>query len=142
MIIQEFVDLRILLVDDSKMTRHLALGLLKEFGINEVYQVPNAAKAIKILEKNYKEKTPFDLIFTDINMPGLNGVELLRKIKEHRIFGKTPIIMMSSVGDQDTILQAVDHGADEYIIKPITAEKLEEKIKKVFPVIKSNRSKA
>ena len=79
----------------------------------------------------------FDFLITDWNMPGMPGVELLRKVRADERLAKLPVLMLTAESKREQIIEAAQAGGSGYVIKPFTATVLKEKIDKIFP-IKSN----
>ncbi|MDR2143587.1 MAG: response regulator [Treponema sp.] len=116
---------KILAVDDQAEVINIISDFLE--GKYEVYPAKTTAKAFSLLHK-----TKFDLILLDILMPGMNGIEFLKYIKEQVWYENTPVIFVSSESDFKTVAQAVNLGADGYIKKPIEKEILLTKIQAVI----------
>ena len=112
---------KILAVDDQPEI----LGIIADFleGEYEVYQAKTTAKATALLRT-----TNFDCILLDFLMPGMSGIEFLEYIQEQTWYEKTPVIFVSSESDFQTVLQAVKHGAIDYIKKPIEKDLLLAKV--------------
>jgi two-component system, chemotaxis family, chemotaxis protein CheY len=120
--------MRILIADDSKSTRYVAKSMLKELGYKDINIVVNGQLAVKALEAARLENQRFDIVILDINMPRMTGIEVLEWIKTHRFLKNTKVIMQTTQNEVETILKAAELGADGYIIKPFTIDKLKEKL--------------
>lgn len=114
---------RILVVDDEVGALTL-IGIMLDRGGFDVVKAQNANQALLILEK----ETP-DLIILDIMMPGMNGIELCRAIREMERFADTPILILSTRSDADSIIQGMDAGATSYLPKPILHHDLVTKVR-------------
>jgi two-component system, NtrC family, response regulator PilR len=101
---------KILVTDDEPLMRNLLLKILESEG----YQVAMASSGAEALEHLQKEK--FDLLLSDVKMPGISGFELLKKVKAE--YQDMAVIMMTAYGEAFSIKQALIDGADEYITKP------------------------
>jgi len=103
---------RLLVVDDDEMSRVLLSRLIKKFG----YKVDTAESGLDApdLIKNQQ----YDLVFLDVLMPNLNGLELLEKIKSDNDIKSTSVVMISSNSDRDVIKQCASLGAKDYVVKP------------------------
>ena len=102
---------KILIVDDEKnMCRSLEILLEGETNC-KTFSVTSAEAAIKVLDK-----TDYDLVVTDLTMPGMNGMELLRYIKEH--YSQTQVIMMTAYSSVQSAIEAIKNGAYDYLLKP------------------------
>ncbi len=106
---------KILVVDDMKMVRSSMKRFLKKLGYNNVIEATNGFEAIE----KFTSESP-DFLFMDVVMPELNGNEALRQIREKD--QETPIVMLSSVADQEVIDQCESLGISGYIIKPLTID--------------------
>lgn len=125
--------MKILIVDDGKTTRKILKLFLKELGFKECFVAGDGVTALSLLEEAKKKDDPFELILLDVNMPRMNGLELLAALKEHPLLKNIPVIMQTTEKQSGTILKAADLGASNYIVKPVTKEKL---IEKCLPFLK------
>lgn len=114
---------RILIVDDEKGVRE-SLPLIFE----DKYEVVVAANGEEALQKIKSQQ--IDLVLLDVRMPGISGVETLRKIKE--INEGIKVIMLTAVLDVETGIEALQLGADDYIVKPIDVFKMQKKTDEIF----------
>lgn len=119
--------MRILVVDDFNTMRRIVKNILKQLGFENVGEAENGQEALEVLKK---EK--FDFVITDWNMPVMNGLDLLKAIKADAALKDIPVMMVTAEAQQQNIVEAVKSGASNYIVKPFTAEVLEEKINKIF----------
>ena len=120
--------MKILIVDDGSVTRKVSKSILKNLGFRDVYISANAKHGLQCLERAFESNDEFDLVFLDINMPDMTGLELLKIIKSHRFLKKTKVVMQTSESEADVILEAAELGASNYIIKPIDEEQVREKL--------------
>ncbi len=118
--------LKVLIVDDSLIMRRNIKKYLTSLGHNIIGEAKNANEALDFC----KENKP-NLITMDISMPGMNGLEVINKIKN--ISQYFSIIMITSYGNNSFVKSALQEGAQGYILKPVTAEKLYESISKIYP---------
>ena len=107
--------LDVLIVDDSAAIRKILQRVLRQAG--------DGTEAVEIL----KDRS-FGLILTDINMPNMDGLQLLATIKEMKHLKNVPVIMITTEGGQGKVLEAVQLGATGYVRKPFTAEQIKEKL--------------
>ena len=115
---------RILIVDDSEMTRRLISTAVRGLGDIEYEEAKDGFEALQKLPT-----TPFDLLFVDINMPNINGLELIDYCKQSEQYQHIPIIIIStedSLKDQE---RGLELGASDYLLKPIQLDRLIEVIK-------------
>lgn len=121
------VNMKVLVVDDFKTMRMIFRKILKELGFTNISEADDGKTA---LEELRKEK--FDLVLCDWNMPEMPGIELLNTIRSDDELKDLPFVMVTAEGQKDTIIAAVEAGINAYILKPLTAEKVSQKITKVF----------
>ena len=105
--------LRILIVDDSELNRELLAGMLEDE--YEIYQVENGKKAIDILEENREQ---FKLVLLDINMPVMDGYEVLSIMKRRKWLDKLPVIVISAEISGESVKKAYELGASDYFVRP------------------------
>lgn len=106
----------IMIVDDEEIIRESFLHWFEKYG----HRVAVAASGFEALEK--LEKVPFELLFVDIKMPGMNGIELLEKVKEE--YPETIVIIITAYGSIETAVTAMQMGATDYLLKPFKPEQL------------------
>jgi len=120
-------DLRFLIVDDFSTMRRIVRGLLKEIGYNNADEAEDGAVALTALRAN-----KFDFVVSDINMPVMNGFELLTAIKADDSLKHLPVLMVTAEARKEDIVRAAQEGAAGYIVKPFTKATLEEKVQKIM----------
>ena len=120
-------DLKFLIVDDFSTMRRIVRGLLKEIGYNNAEEAEDGAVALNML-KNAK----FDFVVSDINMPNMNGFELLASVKKDDSLKHIPVLMVTAEARKEDIVRAAQDGAAGYIVKPFTKATLEEKVQKIM----------
>ncbi len=126
---------KILCVDDDEAIRKLCTIYLAKRGYR-VEAVANGVEALKLVES----KGPPDLVVTDVNMPLMNGLELVKRLREDRRTARTPIIVLSAAKQEQDILAGYSHGADDYIGKPIDLAVLAAKIETILRQTRSSTS--
>jgi two-component system chemotaxis response regulator CheY len=119
--------LRFLIVDDFSTMRRIIRGLLKEAGYVEADEAEDGQVG---LQKLYGSQ--FDFVITDINMPNMNGLEMLANMKQDEKLKDIPVLMITAEASKDDVLRAAQIGADGYIVKPFSKATLEEKISKIL----------
>jgi two-component system, chemotaxis family, chemotaxis protein CheY len=117
----------ILIVDDFASMRRIIKGTLKSIGFSNFIEAEDGILALKTLEK---EK--IDLIISDWIMPNMNGLEFLKAVKKDDRFKGIPFIMVTAEGQKGNVLEAINAGVSNYIVKPFTPETLQSKLKKVL----------
>jgi CheY-like chemotaxis protein len=121
----KFEGLKALVVDDYENTRKRLVNELVRLGLG-VTEAANGLEALDILRG-----TPFDLIFTDIVMPEMDGFELCEEVRKTPEFRDIPIVVVSTHVDGNYIIKALRLGADDYLSKPIEAELVEKVIARI-----------
>jgi two-component system chemotaxis response regulator CheY len=119
------MSLDVLIVDDSAAIRKILQRVLVQAEV-PLGKVHEAADGVEALEKLKTEKV--GLILSDINMPNMDGIELLSKLKADDAYKAVPIVMVTTEGSQARVLQALELGAAGYVKKPFTAEQIKEKL--------------
>ena len=118
---------KVMTVDDSRTMRDMVSYTLKSAGF-EVLEAEDGAKALQVLER-----TPVDLVITDVNMPNMDGVTLVRRLRALAHFRSTPILILTTEGGDDKKSQGRAAGATGWIVKPFAPDKLLQVISKVCP---------
>jgi len=119
--------MKVLVVDDSKAVRKIVKNMLKNLGY-EVYEAENGENALELLY----EHDWFDLILLDWNMPEMDGYEFLKIVKKNPKWRNIKIMMVTSENQQQSVLEALNAGADEYLMKPFDQKMLLTKIEMVM----------
>lgn len=121
--------MKILIVDDSRIMRNIVKNTLISLGYeeSEFVEASNGVEAFLHIERN-----KFDFILLDWNMPMLNGLELIRRLRDIEKHKNLPIIMVTSEAAKYSVVEAVKAGANNYIIKPFSEKSFAEKIKRVL----------
>jgi two-component system chemotaxis response regulator CheY len=116
-----------LVVDDSKTIRTILGRILKELGY-EVCEAGNGKEALKVMES---EKAAVNLVLADWNMPEMNGLELLKQLRQDPDLASLKVIMVTTETELDHMVSALEAGANEYVMKPFTKDILKEKLELV-----------
>jgi two-component system chemotaxis response regulator CheY len=119
----------ILVVDDFSTMRRIIKGLLQDLGYCNITEADDGLTALPLLKAGN-----FDLLITDWNMPGMQGVELLRQVRADERLKKLPVLMLTAEAKREQIVEAAQAGVSGYVIKPFTAVTLKEKLDKIFAV--------
>jgi two-component system chemotaxis response regulator CheY len=122
-----------LVVDDSKTIRIILSRILRELGY-EVCEAGNGKEALKVMES---EKAAVNLVLADWNMPEMNGLELLKQLRQDPDLASLKVIMVTTETELDHMVSALEAGANEYVMKPFTKDILKEKLELVgiLPVV-------
>lgn len=116
-------DLRFLIVDDFSTMRRIVRNLLKESGFSDADEAEDGLVALHKLQAS-----KFDFVVTDINMPNMNGFQLLSAIKTDDKLKHLPVLMVTAEARKEDIVAAAQGGAAGYIVKPFTKATLEDKV--------------
>ena len=120
-------ELRFLVVDDFSTMRRIVRNLLKESGYTEADEAEDGVVALQKLRNSN-----FDFVVSDINMPNMNGFQLLAEIKKDDKLKHLPVLMVTAEAKKENIIAAAQAGANGYVVKPFTAAILDEKLAKIF----------
>ena len=121
-------EMKFLIVDDFSTMRRIVRGLLEEIGIDHAEEAEDGAVALTMLRA-----AKYDFVISDINMPVMNGFELLSAIKADDSLKHLPVLMVTAEARKEDIVRAAKDGAAGYIVKPFTKATLEEKVRKIVP---------
>ena len=118
---------KFLVVDDFGTMRRIVGGLLRELGVDQVTEAEDGLDALGKLSHG-----GVDFIVSDWNMPKLNGLELLKRVRADVATATLPFLLVTAEGRKENIVEAAQAGADGYIVKPFTAMVLGEKIAQIL----------
>jgi two-component system, chemotaxis family, chemotaxis protein CheY len=121
------LNMKVLIVDDFATMRRILKNIMKQIGFSDITEADNGKNALKILKSQ-----PIDLVLCDWNMPEMPGIDVLNTVRADDDLKATPFIMVTAEAQKENILEAVKAGVSSYVVKPFTAETVEEKLKKVF----------
>ena len=119
--------MKILVVDDFSTMRRIIKNLLRDLGFTNTTEADDGTTALPMLQKG-----SFDFLVTDWNMPGMQGIDLLRAMREDPELSSIPVLMVTAESKREQIIEAAKAGVNGYIVKPFTALTLKEKIHKIF----------
>ncbi len=114
---------RVLVADDSSTMRKIILRSLQAVGVTEVTEAADGTEAVAMFKPN-----EFDMVLTDWNMPGKTGLEVVQEIRA--MDADVPIIMVTTEAEKGRVMQAIQAGVSDYLVKPFTADTLREKLEK------------
>ena len=119
----------VLIVDDSAAIRKILTRVLRQTDLpfGEIHEAGDGTEAVDILKSRN-----FGLVLSDINMPNMDGLEMLGKIKSDMALKDVPVIMVSTEGSQTKVIEAVQLGASGYVRKPFTPEQIKDKLAGLF----------
>ena len=119
--------MKILIVDDFSTMRRIIKNLLRDLGFNNTHEADDGNTALPMLKSG-----GFDFLITDWNMPGMQGIDLLRAVRSDPNLNSLPVLLVTAEARRDQIVLAAEAGVNGYIVKPFTAQTLKEKIDKIF----------
>jgi two-component system, chemotaxis family, chemotaxis protein CheY len=120
-------NMKILVVDDMVTMRRIVKNILKQLGFANVDEAENGQEALQKLRLD-----TYGFVVSDWNMPVMTGIDMLRAIRADEKLKTTPVLMVTAEAQQSNLIEAVQAGVSNYIVKPFTAETLQEKITKIF----------
>lgn len=120
-------NMKILIVDDFSTMRRIIKNLLRDLGFNNTQEADDGLTALPILQSG-----SFDFLVTDWNMPGMQGIDLLKEVRKDAALATLPVLMVTAESKREQIVEAAQAGVNGYIVKPFTAQTLKEKIDKIW----------
>ena len=121
-------NMKILSVDDFSTMRRIVKNILRQLGYNNVEEAENGDDALTVLRRN-----KFDLVISDWNMPVKSGIELLKEVRADPSLKDIKFLMVTAEAERENVIQAIQAGVNNYVLKPFTAKILEEKLASIFP---------
>ncbi len=118
---------KVLIAEDSIASRRALSFVVKKLGYIPV-EATNGFEAVELAKRD-----PPGMIMLDVMMPRMNGLEALKKIRDHRPTASVPVVMLTSLTDSETVVEAVQAGANDYVVKPYTADIIAQRLKKYMP---------
>ena len=125
------MSLNVLIVDDSKVVRKIITKTLKLTGISisQIHDAGNGKEALEVMNDEW-----IDIVFTDINMPVMGGVEMVEKMDKDGLMKTIPVIVISTEGSETRIEQLTKKGVKAYLRKPVTPEELRDVVKDILGI--------
>ena len=120
-------EIKVLVVDDFSTMRRIEKNSLKQIGFNSMVEADDGTTALEVLKKE-----DVGLIVSDWNMPKMSGLEFLKTVRSDAATKDVPFVMVTAESQKDNVLEAVQAGVSNYVVKPFTPDKLEEKLKEVL----------
>lgn len=118
---------KFLVVDDFSTMRRIVRNLLKELGYTNVEEAEDGVDGLNKLQNG-----DFDFVVSDWNMPNMDGLTMLQKVRADAATASLPVLMVTAEAKKENIIAAAQAGANGYIVKPFTAATLDEKLSKIF----------
>lgn len=119
--------MKFLVVDDSPTMRRIVINALKSFGWEDIVEAEDGQDALNKLNAN-----PIEFVITDWNMPNMTGLELTKAIRSHPNFNTLPILMVTTRGLKQDIIEALQAKVNNYVVKPFTPQVLREKMDSIL----------
>jgi len=120
-------NMKILIVDDFSTMRRIIKNLLRDLGFANTQEADDGLTALPMLKTG-----SFDFLVTDWNMPGMQGIDLLKAVRADAELAGLPVLMVTAEQKREQIIEAAQAGVNGYVVKPFTAQTLKEKIDKIF----------
>jgi two-component system chemotaxis response regulator CheY len=121
------LNMKILVVDDMSTMRRIVKNILKQLGFSNMEEAENGQEALQKLRTE-----PFGFVVSDWNMPVMPGIEMLRAIRADEKLKHIPVLMVTAEAQKENLIEAIQAGVNNYVVKPFTAETMQEKINKIF----------
>ncbi len=120
-------DMKILIVDDFSTMRRIIKNLLRDLGFSNTSEADDGNTALPMLKSG-----SFDFLVSDWNMPGMQGIDLLKAVRSDPDLSTLPVLLVTAESKKEQIIEAAQAGVNGYIVKPFNATTLKEKIEKIF----------
>ncbi|MGB0936605.1 MAG: chemotaxis response regulator CheY [Colwellia sp.] len=120
-------NMKILVVDDFSTMRRIVKNLLRDLGFTNISEADDGNTALPMLQGG-----DFDFVVTDWNMPGMQGIDLLKAIRADSSLSHIPVLLITAEAKKEQIVMAAQAGVNGYIVKPFTAATLKTKLDKIF----------
>ncbi len=120
-------NMKILVVDDMSTMRRIVKNILKQLGFSNMDEAENGQEALQKLRAD-----TFGFVVSDWNMPVMPGIEMLRAIRADEKLKHIPVLMVTAEAQKENLIEAIQAGVNNYVVKPFTAETMQEKINKIF----------
>ena len=119
--------IKVLIVDDFSTMRRILKNILKQIGYSDIEEAEDGNCALARLRQG-----GFGLVVSDWNMPNMTGLELLKAIRADNVLNNMPVLMVTAEAKKENVIDAIQAGVNNYVVKPFTAVALKEKIEKIF----------
>ena len=120
-------NMKILIVDDFSTMRRIIKNLMRDLGYNNTAEADDGNTALPMLKSG-----GYDFLITDWNMPGMQGIDLLKAVRNDPDIANLPVLLVTAEAKKEQIIEAAQAGVNGYIVKPFNAATLKEKIEKIF----------
>ncbi len=120
--------IKVLVVDDFSTMRRIVKNLLKQLGFERMEEAEDGQQAYHKLTS----EGGFQFVVSDWNMPNMDGLDLLKKVRSDPALKDMPFLMITAEAEKHKVIEAIKAGVSNYVVKPFTAEVLKEKLDKIF----------
>ena len=127
--------IKVLVVDDMSTMRRIVKNVLRQIGFSDIIEAENGQDALTKLKAG-----GFGLVVSDWNMPVMQGIELLRAVRADAELKSLPFLMVTAEAQKENLIEAVQAGVSNYVVKPFTAEVLQGKLEKIFAHVQSPKT--
>lgn len=127
--------IKVLVVDDMSTMRRIVKNVLRQIGFLNIVEAENGQEALTKLKAG-----GFGLVVSDWNMPVMQGIELLRAVRGDTELKTIPFLMVTAEGQKENLIEAVQAGVSNYVVKPFTAEVLQGKLEKIFTNVQTAKT--
>ena len=124
------LSLKVLVVDDFSTMRRIVKNLLKQIGYSDIEEAEDGVQALSKLQNG-----GFGLVVSDWNMPNMDGLDLLKAVRQEPAIKDMPVLMVTAEAEKEKVITAIQAGVNNYVVKPFTGEILKEKLDKIFDKI-------
>jgi two-component system chemotaxis response regulator CheY len=121
------LNMKVLVVDDMSTMRRIVKNILKQLGFSNLEEAENGQDALGKLKAD-----SYGFVVSDWNMPVMMGIDMLRAIRADEKLKHIPVLMVTAEAQKENLMEAIQAGVSNYIVKPFTAETMQEKINKIF----------
>ena len=127
--------IKVLVVDDMSTMRRIVKNVLRQIGFSDIVEAENGQEALTKLKAG-----GFGLVVSDWNMPVMQGIELLRAVRGDTELKTIPFLMVTAEAQKENLIEAVQAGVSNYVVKPFTAEVLQGKLEKIFANVQTAKT--
>ncbi len=131
---------KILLIEDTEITRKIIHRMLYKMGYTNVVEAENGVIAWAEIEKSIRLGKPFQLVVADWKMPGMSGLELLKKMRADNRVSGTPFLLLTTNTRKDQVVEAINAGVNNYLAKPFVIEVFEKKLRETWESLHHRRT--
>ncbi len=136
------LDTKFLVVDDFATMRKIIKKVLTELGYSHIEESDDGKNALPLLQQAHEQGKPFQFVISDWNMPGMQGIDLLKACKADARLKDLPFMLITAESEQKHILEAAKAGVSDYVVKPFNSTTLKAKMERVWAKHNPNTAKA